>query len=230
MRKYTLLLSVTAHVTAALVLVIAPLFAASALPGIRDVIGYVPAKVVTPPRLGNPRSTRPQSQSPASQSTPLSTPTVAPDRFVPEADPASLDPLPGSGDLGPGSSIGVVGGDDPEEVVTAPPPAPAPRPTLQPRPEPVRRVGGDLVAPKKTHHVAPVYPALALAARQAGHVILEAVISEEGTVRDVRVLRSIPLLDQAAIDAVRQWRFSPTMLGGRPVPIAMTVTVTFQLN
>jgi protein TonB len=61
-------------------------------------------------------------------------------------------------------------------------------------------------------------------------VILEAVIAEDGRVRDVRVLRSIQLLDQAAIDAVRQWRFTPTLLNGVPVPIVMTVTVNFELQ
>jgi len=61
-------------------------------------------------------------------------------------------------------------------------------------------------------------------------VILEAVIAENGRVRDVRVLKSIPVLDQAAIEAVRQWEFTPTKLNGEPVPIVMTVTVNFQLR
>jgi protein TonB len=69
-----------------------------------------------------------------------------------------------------------------------------------------------------------------MAAGKDGIVILEAVIAENGTVRDVRVLRSIPLLDQAAVDAVRQWQFTPTLLNGQPVPIVMTVTVNFQLR
>jgi protein TonB len=54
------------------------------------------------------------------------------------------------------------------------------------------------------------------------------VIAENGSVRDVRVLRSIPLLDAAAVEAVRQWRFTPTLLNGQPVPIVMTVTVAFR--
>jgi protein TonB len=61
-------------------------------------------------------------------------------------------------------------------------------------------------------------------------VILEALISEDGTVRDVRVLRPEPVFEQAAIAAVRQWRFSPTLLNGEPVPVVMTVTVGFTLN
>jgi protein TonB len=79
-------------------------------------------------------------------------------------------------------------------------------------------------------HVSPVYPRLALDAHKEGLVILEAVIGEDGSVRDVKVLRSQPLLDQAAIDAVRQWRFTPSMLHGEPVPVVMTVTVNFTID
>ena len=76
----------------------------------------------------------------------------------------------------------------------------------------------------------PVYPPIAIQAKRYGTVVLEAVIDETGTVRDVTVLRSVPLLDRAAIDAVRQWRYSPTKLNGVPVTIIMTVTVTFTLK
>jgi protein TonB len=78
--------------------------------------------------------------------------------------------------------------------------------------------------------VAPRYPAIAQASRVEGVVILEAVISEDGSVQDVRVLRSKALLDDAAVEAVRQWRFTPTLLGGQPVPVVMTVTVSFTLK
>jgi protein TonB len=78
--------------------------------------------------------------------------------------------------------------------------------------------------------VAPRYPAIAQSSRVEGVVILEAVIAEDGSVQDVRVLRSKPLLDDAAVEAVRQWRFTPTLLGGQPVPVVMTVTVSFTLS
>jgi len=61
-------------------------------------------------------------------------------------------------------------------------------------------------------------------------VIIEATIGPTGAVTDTRVLRSIPLLDQAAIDAVKQWQFTPTTLNGQPVPVIMTVTVQFTLS
>jgi TonB family protein len=92
------------------------------------------------------------------------------------------------------------------------------------------RVGGAVRAPTKTKHVAPAYPEDAKAAGVQGVVIAEATISAEGRVEDARVLRSIPLLDQAALDALRQWEFTPTLLNGTPIPIIMTVTVQFTLS
>lgn len=84
--------------------------------------------------------------------------------------------------------------------------------------------------PAKVSHVPPVYPRIAREAKIEGTVILEAVIAASGSVEEVRVLRSAPLLDAAAIDAVRQWRFTPIMLNGQAIPIVMTVTVTFTLK
>ncbi len=85
-------------------------------------------------------------------------------------------------------------------------------------------------APRKITDVTPIYPAVARTARVEGVVILEAVIDAAGRVESVHVLRSIPLLDQAAMEAVRQWTFTPTTLNGTPVPIVMTVTVNFTLR
>jgi protein TonB len=76
----------------------------------------------------------------------------------------------------------------------------------------------------------PVYPDIAMRARIAGVVVLEATIDAQGKVMNLRVLRSVPLLDQAAIDAVRQWEFTPTRLNGVAVPVVMTVTVNFALR
>jgi protein TonB len=63
-----------------------------------------------------------------------------------------------------------------------------------------------------------------------GVVIIEALIDTNGNVADAKILRSVAMLDQAAVDAVRQWRFTPTMLNGAAVPILMTVTVNFTLG
>ncbi len=106
--------------------------------------------------------------------------------------------------------------------VAAPPPPPPPTQSV--------RVGGQIKQPTKTKHVAPTYPPIAQSARVQGVVIIEAVIGPNGKVQDARVLRSIPLLDQAALDAVKQWEFTPTLLNNTPVPVIMTVTVQFTLS
>ena len=87
-----------------------------------------------------------------------------------------------------------------------------------------------LQAPRRIEYVAPIYPEIARMARKEGVVILEAVIDTEGAVVNLRVLRSEPLLDRAAQDAVSQWKYEPTLLSGMPVPIVMTITVRFTLS
>ncbi|MEW5982269.1 MAG: energy transducer TonB [Acidobacteriota bacterium] len=92
------------------------------------------------------------------------------------------------------------------------------------------RLGGGIVPPRPIHQTEPVYPKVAQAGRVQGAVTLEVTISQEGDVTDPRVLKSIPLLDEAAIDAVKQWKYTPATLNGAPVPVIMTVIVTFSLR
>jgi protein TonB len=92
------------------------------------------------------------------------------------------------------------------------------------------RLHSGIRTPQKILYVAPVYPTVARAARVKGIVIIEATIDENGTVESARVLKGEPLLNQAALDAVRQWRFTPALLSGVPVPVVMTVTVDFRLQ
>lgn len=90
------------------------------------------------------------------------------------------------------------------------------------------RVGGPVRPPKKLADVRPAIPEDAARAGVRGVVIMEITIDVDGTVKDARVLRSIPLLDGAALDAVRQWRYEPTVVDGRPLTVIMTVSVLFQ--
>lgn len=92
------------------------------------------------------------------------------------------------------------------------------------------RVGGNLKSPTKIRDVRPVYPAEARDARVQGVVIIEMRVEPDGSVGDAQIVRSIPLLDQAALDAVKQWQFAPTLLNGAPVPVIMTVTIQFSLD
>jgi TonB family protein len=89
------------------------------------------------------------------------------------------------------------------------------------------RVGGNVKPPTKIKDVRPIYPQDALAAKMQGVVILEVTIDPQGLVSNARVLRGVQLLDQAAVDAVSQWEFEPTLVNGSQVPVIMTVTVNF---
>jgi TonB family protein len=137
----------------------------------------------------------------------------------PPAPPAP--PAPPTGDVPP-----------PPPAPPAPPTpmlAPPPPPTWNPG-DPPLRIGGLIKEPKKIKHVAPVYPAEAQESRVQGIVIIEARIDQDGRVSDARIIRPVALLDQAALDAVMQWEFLPTLLDGQPVPVIMTVTVNFTLQ
>jgi protein TonB len=105
------------------------------------------------------------------------------------------------------------------------PAAPPPASLLSPV-----RLHSGIRAPQRIVHVTPVYPSVARDARVEGMVIIEATIDEQGNVARAQILKSIPFLDEAALTAVRQWKFSPTLLNGIAVPIVMTVTVNFSLH
>jgi TonB family protein len=111
----------------------------------------------------------------------------------------------------------------------APPPPPPPPPPPGDKSAGVR-IGGDVKPPSKVVDVRPVYPADAKDAGIQGVVIIEVTIGADGKVREAKVLRSIPQLDQAAVDAVKQWEFTPTLINGVAVPVIMTVTVSFVLG
>src|SRR6187401_1294538 len=92
----------------------------------------------------------------------------------------------------------------------------------------VYQVGGGITAPRRFGNA--VYPVEAMAADIDGVVTAEITVNEQGIVADARVLKSNPVLDEAALKAVREWRYDPTMVDGRAVPVKMTVTVNFSLR
>jgi protein TonB len=100
-------------------------------------------------------------------------------------------------------------------------------------PKPVQsriKVGGNVTAAKIINRTAPNYPPLARQTRISGTVRLHAIIAKDGTVQQLEVISGHPLLVQAALDAVRQWRYQPTLLNGEPVEVDTTVDVIFSLN
>ena len=102
----------------------------------------------------------------------------------------------------------------------------------QQRPEPPKavRVGGQIAAPKLVHTVRPEYPEVARMAHLSGIVVLEALVGTDGRVENVKALNANPVLEQAAMDAVAQWRYKPLLLNGVPTRFILTVTITFRVT
>jgi protein TonB len=224
-QSYTLPVSIAIHALVLLLVVVVPLLTSQDLPEPTSVVKAFfvePAAAPPPPPPPPPPAPRQQNQP-----KPVSTPVPTENKFqAPVETPEQVKPDEGI-DLGveggvPGGVEGGVPGGVVGGVVGGLPDAPPP-------PQAVR-VGGQIKEPKKLKHVNPAYPDIAKQARVQGVVILECTISPQGKVTDVKVLRGIPLLDSAAIEAVKQWVYSPTLLNGVPVPVIMTVTVNFRLS
>ena len=214
--------SIAVHLSVLVLLFIIPLAAEVVLPlPPARLPPYVKAVAIPPPPA--PPETIASAPS-RTISTPTAAPTAAPHAILPEVVPPATfsalgDPL---GVSGAPMDIGGIG--EVTRTIQGPPPPPEPPPT-----RPVR-VGELLVAPRKIVDVRPAYPEIARVSRVQGTVVLEAVLDRTGHVSQVRVVRSQPLLDQAAIDAVRQWRYTPSVFHGQPVDVLMTITITFHLQ
>jgi protein TonB len=211
---YTVPVSLLSHSAIVAALVAIPILAPALMPEIDANAGLVlPITPVIPPPP--PLPAKPVPPQPVEN--PNAAPTVAPDTIAPEKP---VEPVWRESD-----QPGLIPGGSPSEIASIiEPPAPPPVPQA-----PVR-VGGAIRNPTMIRKVDPVYPAIAQAARVQGIVIIEATIGADGHIINARILRSVPLLDQAALDAVRQWQYTPTTLNGVPVPVIMTVTVSFTLS
>jgi protein TonB len=220
--------SVLAHVVLVGGVVVIPLFMDTPLP---ETTGAVRAFLASPLELAPPPPPPPPPAPSVRPAAKVEAPPVErADGFVaPIKTPAEIIPEAGL-DLGiEGGVFGGVDGGVPGGVVggiigglpEAPPPAPALKPI---------RVGGRVQEPRKLRSVNPIYPEAARDARIEGVVILECLISPQGRVSEIKVLRGVPLLEEAAVDAVRQWVYTPTLMDGVPVPVLLTVTVHFGIR
>ncbi len=208
------------------VLLVLPLLRPTGLPSLR--------RLPTPVSLGQPLAEAPAVRTHASGNAAANNPAVItltmPTRIPSRIADASDDgPTQGTG-LGSSTPGDTVGGDPrgmpnlfgngarPVLVVAAPPPAVAP----------VRishMSEGDLI-----RKILPVYPPLARSARIQGQVVLQAVISKQGVIENVKLLSGHPMLVPAAIEAVRQWRYRPYVLNNEPVEVETQITVNFSLG
>ena len=221
------LVSIAAQVGAVSVIAAASLLVVTdQMPETQTVMAFVaappPPASPPPPPPPAPRATPPAAR-PVPIADAFSAPVEAPSRIEPEAGlDAGEEGVQGGVEGGvPGGVLGGIVGGLPGDLLPPPPP-PAPKGPV--------RVGGEVKAPALLYRVEPVYPPLALAANIQGTVILEAIIDQQGLVQEVTVLRSQSVLDKAAIAAVRQWRYSPLLLNGRPERFILTVVLSFNLT
>jgi protein TonB len=214
---HTLPLSIFVHIVVIVLLIVVPLMAGDILPTPRSFT----ASFVAPPSPPSPPSPPAPARSQIAKPIVQENPDAAPLETPREINRESAFVLPESEANASNFSGTVIGAGF---VEAAPPPLVAAAP-----PAPIR-TGGKIQAPRKISGDPPGYPPIAQSARVQGVVILEATIGVDGRVEQLRVLRSIPLLDAAAIEAVSHWQYTPTLLNGVAVPVIMTVTVNFSLR
>ncbi len=233
-RLAPLVISVVGHIVAVILLIVLPLmYATNSLPEVPDMMAFVASMPVTAPPPPPPPPP-PAGPKPAEAKTPpkelpanaFAAPIEAPSDIKPE--PPALASAGAEGGV-EGGVVGGVAGGIVGGLVAAPPPPPPPPPPPAPPKGPVR-IGGNIQAPALVKRVEPTYPEIAVVAKVTGLVILEAVVGVDGSVESVRVLRSVKFLDQAAIDAVKQWRYSPLVLNGVPTPFVLSVTLNFSVK
>jgi protein TonB len=224
----TFFVSLAVHVVLITLVIVVPILTYDILPapgeGSRAFFAAPPEVAPPPPPPPPPPAgARAVAKAPAAPTPPpddskFLAPSEVPDVVKPDLgiDVGAPGGVPGGVEGGvPGGVLGgVVGG-----IVPATPP-----------PVTVVRVGGQIKAPKIVKQVPPVYPELAAQARLTSVIILEALVDLNGSVKTVTVLRGAPLFDDAAIAAVKQWRYQPLLLNGVPTEFILTVTVKFNLN
>lgn len=218
-------LSIALHVVALGALVIVPLLATGELPGVPDrrmvaVLATAPPPP-PPPDIVVRLKPRPDARPPVPTSTPVDRP-VSPSGDTPSwsEGPVARGPatgIPMTSVFGTGQPVGGLQLPGPAASGSGAPPSGPVRP------------GGDIERPRKVRHVAPEYPAIARAVGKEGTVVIDAIIGPDGRVQQATVRESSPLFDRAALEAVRQWVYTPTRLNDVPVAVIMSVEVRFTL-
>jgi len=240
-RKPSVVSSLIFHGFLILGLVVIPLVLPQALPK-RELFITMVAPLPPPPAPPMPPAVQPVAiqRKTDSVTRPVMTealvaPTVVPKVVVPIVDlpvtPVVVGGVPGG--LPGGVTGGVLGGVLSANSAVAPPslapppPPPPPPPVAAAMPTGPMRVGGMVKEPRAIKMLPPVYPPLAARAHVSGIVVLEATLTTDGVVSEIRVVSGHPLLTDAAIHCVKQWRYEPTLLNGTPVAVILTARVHF---
>jgi periplasmic protein TonB len=237
-RFFTVMGSLVLHTLAVVIVILLPLIAYNKLPQ-SELLTFLiapppppPAPAPAPPPPTNVQAAPKQAViDPSKFSAPSEIPKEIPDAPMDDAPVVSAGNIASGipGGVGAGVSGGVsgnvIGGLISNVSSQA---APPPLPKLIKR-EPMR-IGGNIKESMRIRFVKPEYPELAKRARVSFTVILVIVIDEEGNVSDIKIQQGHPLLNDAAVSAVKQWKYTPTVLNGEPVPITGTVNVVFSFK
>ena len=215
----TMVISLLLHSALVLAVAILPLLFYDALPSQEALKAFfvAPLEVAPPPPPPPPPPAGAHTVVKAAPKIDMAKPQgfVAPIEVPNEIKPEESLDLGVEGGV-PGGVVGGVVGGLPSE---APPP-----------PAKVVRIGGQIKEPKRIRYVQPTYPDLAVQSRVSALVILEAEVDTRGYVRAAKILRGHPLFDEAAMEAVKQWRYQPLLLNGEPTGFVLTVTINFNLQ
>ncbi|HVA01790.1 MAG TPA: TonB family protein [Terriglobia bacterium] len=211
------------------VMVIIPLIYTEALPK-AQLMTFLVAPPPPPPPPPPPAAAPPVVVHRVSMADLMKAPTVIPKAITKIKDQpiqaSSVGVVGGVAGGMPGGQMGGVIGGIIGGMTGAPPPPPPPKPQAPQR----IRVGGQVEAAKLIFGPKPEYPPLAKMARIQGTVRLEALIAKDGTIKDLKILSGHPLLVKAALSAVQQWRYQPTLLNGQPVEVETEIDVNFTLE
>ena len=208
-----------------LALIVVPLLHTDPLPK-RETLTML---YLQPPPASGSSSRRLEAPRPTSSYTPTSTAILSPVRKVEEAPPPPVGTMGGVVGGVPGGMVGGVPGGMLAEMPTSARSAPTLAKSPEPMPVKRIRVAARVAEANLVHDVTPQYPPEAGRARLEGAVVLMAVIGKDGSVRDVQVESGLPILAQAAIDAVKQWRYKPYLIDGEPVEVDSRITINFTL-
>jgi protein TonB len=223
-RLMTLPMSVLIHVVVVSVAVVATMWAVDEIPEPPIPVSFYAAPPPPPPPPAPPKAAPkapPKVEAPKEVVAPVVIPTDLPPPTDSDATGEGVE-----GGVEGGVPGGVLGG-----VLGGVPHAPEVTPTPVPEPTAPLRVGGEIKEPKVIDQIQPQYPEAARRARIQGPVILELIVDKQGKVRDVRVLRGLPLgCTESAVEAVRRWKYSPSLLNGRPVEVYVILTVHFRMS
>lgn len=232
-RTWSLAVSLVAQISFIMILTLIPLIYTDQLPGLTKWAQNLVAP--SPPPAPPPKIMIEPVSRPAAKESPVFTgPSRIPRQVavIDDLNQRALDPGP----------VGVVGSSGPPSLTgditrlltnLIPPPKP-PEPVHPEAPQIIAReplaVSRGVQEAKLLRKIIPVYPPLAITTRTQGTVHLVGIIAKDGTIRDLRVVDGHPLLVRAALDAVRQWIYRPTLLSGEPVEVVAPIVVTFTLS